>query len=194
MRNATVELITKATFSFTVYFLKISSDQLRKLIWCIAPKDGQRDLCHKLGMGKPLGLGSVKTAVSEVRLRSYNPTEFVYSDMPSKEYSRVSEASDLFMVIDSSGNKKYPPAVNAMLAFLDFNSLDGSIPVTYPIGDNGGMNERTSRTSMQWFVGNKQRNGTGTDPCYEQLLPSVSETIGFGGKEPKPLYGLKKEN
>lgn len=45
---------------------------------------------------------------------------------------------------------------------------------------------------MQWFAGNKQipGKGTGTDPCYDQVLPSVIEIIG---KKKIRLHGLIKK-
>ncbi|HRR07708.1 MAG TPA: TIGR03986 family CRISPR-associated RAMP protein [Rhodothermales bacterium] len=48
------------TFLFKVFFENLTSIELGALIWALQP-DGDRNTsyCHKLGMGKPLGLGSV---------------------------------------------------------------------------------------------------------------------------------------
>lgn len=192
-RNITVRLIKKAEFGFTVFFENISPLQLKQLIWCIAPKgkdvEKERDLCHKLGMGKPIGLGSVKTEIREVRLRSYDPKSCRYADSRSDEYSKPSDAEGLFSIEGANGKKKLPPTVKAMIAFLDFDSIDEDTLISYPIGDNGGAGA-TSQTSMQWFVGNKQMpgKGTGTDPCYDQVLPTVSETL-----KGERLRALKKD-
>lgn len=182
VRNATVELITKADFSFTVYFENISPEQLRVLTWCIAPKDGEKDLCHKLGLGKPLGLGSIKTEIERVHLRNYDCNTGEYKSKPCNKYSKVCDAKDLFM-----HGGKYPPSVRAMLAFLDYNTIGKNIHLSYPLGDNGGQSA-TSVTSMQWFVGNKQIKGTGTNPCISKVLPTVKETMSGVG-----LNGLRKE-
>lgn len=178
VRNMTVDLITKATFSFTVYFENVSPEQLQVLTWCIAPKDDKKDLCHKLGLGKPLGLGSVKAEIEGVYLRTYSCDTGEYQNDKSIEYSTVRDAEDLF-----AKDGKYPPSVRAMLAFLDYNTIGEETLLSYPIGDNG-----ESVTSMQWFIGNKQLKGTGTNPCIDQVLPTVKETMDGVG-----LNGLRKE-
>ncbi len=75
--NSTLELVMpddeKPLFDFTVYYDGITESQLKKLVWCInlgeSDKDGR--MGHKLGHGKPLGLGSVKMIVDERRERVF---------------------------------------------------------------------------------------------------------------------------
>jgi len=48
-------------FGFRVYFDNLSKVGLGALCWALQPRgDQNKKYCHKLGMGKPLGLGSVK--------------------------------------------------------------------------------------------------------------------------------------
>lgn len=182
VRNMTVDLITKATFSFDVFFENISPAQLRVLTWCIAPKYKETNLCHKLGLGKPLGLGSVKTEIEGVYLRTYCFDAGEYRNDKDIEYSMVRDAKDLF-----AQEGKYSPSVRAMLAFLDFNAIGENAHLSYPVGNDGG-NSSTSVASMQWFIGNKQLIGTGTNPCIDQVLPTVKETLSGVG-----LNGLRNE-
>jgi CRISPR-associated protein (TIGR03986 family) len=56
----------KTIFTFRVYFENLSDVELGALCWVLQPlghpdlSKQQRELCHHLGMGKPLGMGSVK--------------------------------------------------------------------------------------------------------------------------------------
>lgn len=48
------------TFLFKVFFENLTSIELGALIWALQPHGDRKTLyCHKLGMGKPLGLGAV---------------------------------------------------------------------------------------------------------------------------------------
>ena len=49
----------ETTFTFKVTFGNLSDRELGALCWALQPQ-GEGDYCHKLGMGKPLGLGAVK--------------------------------------------------------------------------------------------------------------------------------------
>lgn len=57
-QNATVELLKKnAEFEFDLYFENLAKEELALLIWSLELENG---MLHKLGHGKPLGLGSIK--------------------------------------------------------------------------------------------------------------------------------------
>lgn len=48
-------------FTFTVHFENLRPEELGALCWALAlPADEGKEYCHKLGMGKPLGMGAVK--------------------------------------------------------------------------------------------------------------------------------------
>jgi CRISPR-associated protein (TIGR03986 family) len=49
-------------FKFTIRFENLHPVELGALLWAIEPTplERNRSICHKLGMGKPLGLGSIK--------------------------------------------------------------------------------------------------------------------------------------
>lgn len=51
-----------ATFSFEIRFENLSQMELGALLWALTLPTDSGECCHKLGMGKPLGLGSVKIA------------------------------------------------------------------------------------------------------------------------------------
>lgn len=48
-------------FTFTVHFENLGPEELGALCWALAlPGEHGKEYCHKLGMGKPLGMGAVK--------------------------------------------------------------------------------------------------------------------------------------
>lgn len=50
-------------FTFTIRFENLSAIELGALLWTLTlPGGGQADYCHRLGMGKPLGMGAVQIA------------------------------------------------------------------------------------------------------------------------------------
>ncbi|MCP4418113.1 MAG: hypothetical protein GY805_15935 [Chloroflexi bacterium] len=56
-------------FSFRIHFENLLPAELGLLWWAIAlPADDNQTYCHKLGMGKPLGLGAVQLKVDEKNL------------------------------------------------------------------------------------------------------------------------------
>jgi CRISPR/Cas system CSM-associated protein Csm3 (group 7 of RAMP superfamily) len=48
-------------FKFRFYFENLSDEELGALCWILQPQgDPDKEYCHQLGMGKPLGMGAVK--------------------------------------------------------------------------------------------------------------------------------------
>jgi CRISPR-associated protein (TIGR03986 family) len=67
--NNTVRVLTKAQFKFKVFFEDISEEELIDLSLSISlPADG----FHKLGHGKPIGMGSVKAGINDLKIRTYS--------------------------------------------------------------------------------------------------------------------------
>ena len=79
-RNATMDLVDggdashQSVFLFKIYFNKITSDQLEELKWVLTLGENSIDSqkCHKIGHGKPIGLGSVKITIEDISVRSYD--------------------------------------------------------------------------------------------------------------------------
>lgn len=56
----------EVTFTFRIHFENLLPAELGLLWWATTlPVDDNRTYCHKIGMGKPLGLGAVQLTVSE---------------------------------------------------------------------------------------------------------------------------------
>ena len=83
--NVTVNPIkVGAKYQFKVYFDDLTKEQLEHLQMAIS-LGKSNEYAHKLGMGKPLGFGSVKIRVQQIMVRK------VFVDKVSKEISRKFE-------------------------------------------------------------------------------------------------------
>ncbi len=59
---------TNLTFTFDIHFENLSKAELGALLWAISPpfESDSYEICHKIGMGKPLGMGSVHIEIESV--------------------------------------------------------------------------------------------------------------------------------
>ncbi|MBN2053757.1 hypothetical protein JW905_02465 [bacterium] len=96
VQNVTVnESVSQgAQFSFTIDFDNLSREELALLCW-VLDLDGRPladdSLCHKLGLGKPIGLGSVKLRISSLTL--LDPARlYVNPDQAAEEFTMEQEA------------------------------------------------------------------------------------------------------
>ena len=66
---------TGSRFEFRIYYNEITTVQLDELKWtlCLGENQLNGNLCHKLGRGKPLGLGSVKVCIINQTERRLSP-------------------------------------------------------------------------------------------------------------------------
>ncbi len=146
--NASFKLATSGEFTFKVFFDRITKDELKSLVWSLVL--GNRDktekcYCHKLGHGKPLGLGSVLISVDKIKKRT---TKDGYSldnidiDCLMKEYAPP--------IIGT-------PTYAALMAICDYDYAKDE-NIAYPIGKNNKGEEN----AMHWFslnhgaIGSKQ--------------------------------------
>lgn len=136
--NKTVRPVKKdISFTGDLYFDGISKKQLEQLIWILnSDKEG---LGLKLGMGKPLGLGSVTLKVDSVEERKIS----VQNDSINYE---IEEPNDLFVSYEDAGLSKEVEKEFKKIAKLDAVSSDLRIcyPTTKAPDDNG----------FEWFQAN----------------------------------------
>ena len=61
---------TELTFEFKINFENLTAAELGALLWAIElPAGDNQERCHRLGMAKPLGLGSVKIRVESLQIQ-----------------------------------------------------------------------------------------------------------------------------
>lgn len=164
-QNATMELASAGNrFSFDVFFEKITQEELNELVWCLTI--GENDLVngkqmHKLGHGKPLGLGSVKIVADSVEIRRFDKETFEYSieKLSPDECLKTNPFDE---------NSRY---FKEFMTITNFETAKGG-KISYPIADDCRGSEN-SKAAHQWFVANRSYNGTTMewDICY--TLPKV---------------------
>jgi CRISPR-associated protein (TIGR03986 family) len=176
-QNASMELIREnVKFSFDVYFDQISEDQLNQLLWVLTLGDNKADSrkCHKLGHGKPLGLGSAKITANSLKLREIN-----ISGAGKLEYSQkdICESEIIKKHIEDAGIDRNSKSLKDLMVITDTQpaSVNGA-QIAYPIGDDGG-NSNNSQASHQWFIGNRQggEGATGMKWIIKQTLPRLDK-------------------
>lgn len=80
-QNSTVEAAENGSrSSFRIYFDGVTKRELKELVWCVTLGENDREslLCHKIGHGKPVGLGSVKITVDAAYERNFTQEQGVW--------------------------------------------------------------------------------------------------------------------
>lgn len=153
-----VQLVRKGSeFRFTVYFDRITEDQLRKLVFTLNLGENRSDSkqCHKVGHGKPLGLGSAKIVCDRITVRKFEYPEYIEKDMTDVI------SSDLRNVFENKNN------VDNVLKVTNINSVDGK-DISYPYVDD-------KRKVFEWFAKNRENfKSIGIPLKYKNKLPELS--------------------
>lgn len=175
-RNSTIELIDKnKKFSFDVYFDKISKTQLYELVWALNFWENTSDskLCHKLGRGKPLGLGSVKINVNSIEERCFDGNGYSVNKYAISYNSKN--------VCDCYENNL---SVDELLKIAKF---DEKRRVCYPyiIADEKDK-KKNNAANHRWFTENKNGVLSSRDWSVQQL-PEIKEVYD----EEKSLYAFE---
>ena len=137
-----------AEFRFDIYYDGVTEDQLEKLMWCVHfgenRKDG--DLCHKIGHGKPLGLGSVKIVIEKKEERVFRDGTYTWEEeaLPGK------------------GPEPVLKNMKALKRVMSFKGPDTNekIPIMYPdVYDSKGNPfpepRRNDQAKHVWYAKNK---------------------------------------
>lgn len=165
-RNATVELVEDSIFEFDVYFDRISPAQLEELKWVITLGANRADgnLCHKIGHGKPLGLGSVKMTILEECIRNYDESRNYSIQCVPYDQIKINETVVSF----------HEDALEQTLAVCSFDRMKEK-KVCYPFIDLGSKDASEFKAddnriaSHQWFTQNK------SDEYNMQVLHKVTD-------------------
>ncbi len=157
--NSAYKLAESGKFTFKVYFDHISRSELQSLVWSLTlgNEDGSKKYCHKLGHGKPLGLGSVLITVNEIKTRTV-----------TEGYKIESATAGKLM------NDYKPPiygtsTLAALLTMCDYTYADGE-NIAYPLGQN----KKGEVNTMHWFSLNHGAIGS-KQPFKNVLHPVVDD-------------------
>ncbi|MCM8804082.1 MAG: TIGR03986 family CRISPR-associated RAMP protein [Candidatus Omnitrophica bacterium] len=157
--NSTVEICPEeTTFVFNVYFYNLSDYELGLLLYSLELENG---LAHKIGMAKPLGLGSVKISIKEFILfdRKERYSSILNTGLienPDKE-KFILEYKKKQCNYSSKDKNEIERNFNNLPYIKDFKAIlkwpsDFSSKIKYPRARRKG-----TPYGYQWFMNNKNR-------------------------------------
>ena len=177
--NSSFELIKPETkFTFKVYYDSLSQDQVDMLAWTLTLGGNNSQNMHKIGHGKPLGLGSVKIVITNKTEREWND-ETGYNMIPDDHYDSPAEPG----LIDRRGDtfelfRKITNFDNGFTADIRYPYVVTSDDVRQTIEDqrrNGRELKENILASHRWF-GENRANLPSIPVTGEQLM-NVLELI-----------------
>lgn len=145
-------------FTFDVYFDEITENELKKLLFTLNLGENSldSDKCHKIGHGKPIGLGSAKIVINDVTVRSFK--DGIYSEESHSEYLKDNKG-EMF------GNAQN---VRNILKVTDINAVD-SKKIHYPQTED-------SSDIFKWFADNRKcLSSIGKPMGYYNKLPKLTD-------------------
>ena len=154
-----VELVKPGyEFRFSIFFDKITEEELKKLLFVLnlGENNFESNHCHKIGYGKPIGLGSAKIIVESICTRQFKDgiyTESTLDDYVSKDFSQAFENQ---------------VTVKNILKVTDFNAVNGN-DISYP-------KTKDSEDIFKWFGGNRKVLKSFGEPMkYFNRLPRLTD-------------------
>lgn len=173
----------KNLFVFKIYFENLTKEELKKLQWAIDFDSEQ--YAHKLGEAKPLGFGSVRIHIDEMKLRSLD----LESGNWKSESVGLSEFLTGIEIAESEEIKhlKYMTDWENKPVEREKENEEKRCTIAYP---KGWEKEKTGDTIYLWFKGNREIE---KGKSFSKELPMIEEELQEEAKE-KWLYRLKKTN
>lgn len=164
-RNISAKPLNKGEFAFKIFLDGVSRRELNELLWVLTFGENSRDssFCHKIGMGKPIGLGSVKIVVERLEQRELSFGE------NGIEYAINNVGFEIKPIFDVNNPPDY---IRELLKIADFSATK-EYTVAYPIGDDG-RNKPNSKAGHQRFKANKTVNSPNDfEPNITYTLPEI---------------------
>lgn len=160
-RNLTVEIVdTGSVFKFKVYYDNITTEQLENLIYCLNLGENNENgvMCHKIGHGKPLGLGSAKIIIDRIVDRSILNGGYHLNEILDKELS---------LKFNNPENRFYE--LSQIKKVFNVNSVKGC-DVRYPYIVPAAISKsRNDCAGHQWF-------GEARKKAYNIKLPNIESS------------------
>lgn len=156
-----MELVKSGSkFKFSVFFDKITDEQLKKLVFALNLGENREEsyICHKIGHGKPVGLGSAKIVVNSIVKRSYE--NGVYS---------INEVTDE-IVSEAKSTLFRQSELQAFLQRVLNMQFVGNRKVDYPRQQPGG-------DIFKWFANNRCNLRSAGYIEVKQKLPKITDNI-----------------
>lgn len=173
-----VRALEKGKTSFKVYFEDITEEELACLLYCLSLKSGNNpnagdgensNLLHRIGRGKPYGMGAVKISITDLKIRSY---KMQTGDCISVSYDTSKTCDDYFLskVLTKDQYNGYKNQMSLIEVYSQKLSPEFAKNVSYPKTTNN------KEPIYQWFVNN--RGGLGKE-IIERVLPGIPQNRDF---------------
>jgi len=163
IRNVKIRPLKKETeFEFRINFRNVFDTELNTLLWCLTFGDSSQH-AHKIGMGKPIGLGSIGIELNKVLIRNIpngNLEEYEIKEC-TREFKEEISGENLDWLLDS---KCSPKTLRAYLKITDFDGKPKEIQYPNNI-DNAEGSEH-----FKWFGANKGNN---------PFKPKIQQSLGI---------------
>jgi CRISPR-associated protein (TIGR03986 family) len=180
-QNRTVHGVLEkgSKFTFTVHFENLAPVELGALLWALEMEDGWH---NRIGLGKPLGFGSVQIKIKDAGTEVLNP-ETRYTAWGNNGWSPLLLEQRQKLV------GQFKQAMAHRYGATSFEDLDNirdmeallteppDLPIHYPRSTSGPQKEGKN---YEWFVGNK-RGGQQHGPRIELPSSTDERQDGFEG-------------
>ncbi len=151
-------------FKFHVTFENLTREELELLCYSLKPDPKFQ---HRLGYGKPVGLGVVSIEPQKIELVNRVARYKVQKDLLTS--SRFSTASDKSV---SEWAEAYPMTINDHHKMIVLSGMPVASSVSYPVRSGRNPEEKL----YEWFVENRKVNGQVTDNVNQPLKPLTPNT------------------
>lgn len=144
--NLAIPLLKDNVFEFEVRFRNLSKFDLGLLLYCLSLED---DLRHKLGMGKPIGFGTVRIEIKslfidEIPFQKYKTFDFTLPDVKEKQQEYKDYFKDQVKVLTGRDFNSFRniAAIKTLLATTQMTKT-----LAYP-----------SPKGYKWYMENRNNN------------------------------------
>ncbi len=156
-------------FRFEVFFENLALEELGALLWSIELDPA---CCHRLGMARPLGFGSVKVKVESIV--RFDPKTRYAIDWDKTGVVEITDRKD--KIVDgfkSAMSELYSKPFDSLPPVLDLRALlsedQPGLPVHYP---RSTIKPTLDGKNFEWFMGNKR---SGKDHGPRHGLPLATD-------------------
>jgi CRISPR-associated protein (TIGR03986 family) len=159
-------------FSFHLHITNLSGVELGALVWLLSLPE---DHYLRLGLGKPLGFGSVRVEIDTTQTLVADGSEWITSLATHNHEMQQADLSQLQQQFEAAINGANP---ELLTAFKVAASGFGNAPIHYPLTTDQSPG---SGEAYRWFVANEQES-------RRDVLPDLTpRSSPFLQKHPPPL-------
>lgn len=170
-------------FTFSIEVRDIPAAELGALLWLL---DLEADCHHRLGLGKPLGFGSVHLSLAKEHTKLHIGAQWAryYRELEDElPESPVETVQDACLQAFEEAAQKQPQWAKIRLAFLAIARGRDGIPVHYPRARPSGMTgQRTppnpAGESYAWFTANEKTSRGNVLGGRGRSLPAPEDPEG----------------